>query len=97
MSTRLRQHSYTENKSAILARVNRIAGQAKGIHQMIEEGRYCIDIVQQLTALSAAADNVSLIILESHIKGCVSDAVRRDDSEEHIKELITTIRKAIKR
>ncbi len=97
MSAVLRQHSYTEDKTALLARMNRIAGQAKGIQQMIEGDRYCIDIVQQLTALSAAADEVSLLILEDHIKGCVSDAIRRENSEEHIKELMATLRKAIKR
>lgn len=97
MLAKLRQHSYAKDKSALLIRVNRIAGQAKGIQQMIEEDRYCIDIVQQLTALSAAADEVSLLILENHIKGCVSDAVRRENSEEHIKELMATIRKAIRR
>ena len=97
MSSVLRQHSYAKDKSALLTRMKRLAGQAKGIQQMIEEDRYCIDIVQQLTALSAAADNVSLLILENHIKGCVSDAVRRENSEEYIKELIATIRKAIRR
>ncbi|MFC2019859.1 metal-sensitive transcriptional regulator [Chloroflexota bacterium] len=97
MSSALRQHSYAKDKSALLTRMKRLAGQAKGIQQMIEEDRYCIDIVQQLTALSAAADNVSLLILENHIKGCVSDAVRRENSEEYIKELIATIRKAIRR
>jgi DNA-binding FrmR family transcriptional regulator len=77
--------------------MKRITGQAKGIHQMIEGDRYCIDVVQQLTALSAASDEVSLMILEDHIKGCVSDAVRRENSEAYIKELMTTLRKAIRR
>lgn len=97
MTSALRQHSYTKDKSALLTRMKRMAGQAKGIQQMIEEDRYCIDVVQQLTSLSAAADTVSLLILENHIKGCVSDAVRRENSEESIKELMTTIRKTIRR
>jgi len=97
MSTVLKQHSYNQDKSNLLTRMNRISGQAKGIQQMIESDRYCIDVVQQLTALSAAADEVSLIVLEDHIKGCISDAIRREYSEEYIKELMTTIRKAIKR
>jgi len=97
MSAVLRQHSYTEDKPALLKRMNRMAGQARGIQQMIEGDRYCIDVVQQLTALSAAANEVALIVLEDHIKGCISDAIRRENSEAHIKELMTTIRKAIKR
>jgi DNA-binding FrmR family transcriptional regulator len=97
MSTVLKQHSYSKDKTALLTRMKRIAGQAKGIQQMIDEDRYCVDVVQQLTALSAASDEVSLLILENHIKGCVSDAVRRENSEEYIKELMVTLRKAIRR
>jgi DNA-binding FrmR family transcriptional regulator len=97
MSPVLKQHSYAKDKTALLTRMRRIAGQAKGIQQMIEGDRYCIDVVQQLTALSAASDEVSLMILEDHIKGCVSEAVRRENSETYIKELMTTLRKAIRR
>ena len=80
-----------------MARMKKIEGQAKGIQRMIEEDRYCIDIVQQLTALRAAADEVSLLILQGHIEGCVTDAIREQHGEEHIKELMETLRKAIKR
>ena len=98
MATSTRQrHSYTEEKPALLARMLKIEGQAKGIQQMIESDRYCIDVVQQLSALSSAADEVSLRILESHIKGCVAAAIRDEHGEGHIQELLTTIRKAMKR
>ncbi len=92
-----RQYRYTKDKSSLLARMKKIEGQAKGIQQMIEEDRYCIDIVQQLTALSAAVDEVSLLILQNHIEGCVTDAIRGQQGERHIKELMGTIRKAMKR
>lgn len=97
MSTATRQYRYAKDKSSLLARMKKIEGQAKGIQRMIEEGRYCIDIVQQLTALSAAVDEVSLLILQSHIEGCVADAIREQHGEGHIKELMGTIRKAMKR
>jgi len=74
-----------------------IEGQAKGIEKMIEEERYCIDIVQQLNALSSAADRVALLILQSHIEGCVSDAIRERRGDDYIKELMATIRKAMER
>ena len=77
--------------------MKKLEGQARGIQRMIEEDRYCIDIVQQLTALSAAVDKVSLLILESHIEGCVANAIREQHGEEHIKELMETIRKALRR
>ena len=92
-----RQYRYTKDKPSLLARMKKIEGQSKGIQQMIGEDRYCIDIVQQLTALSAAADEVSLLILESHIEGCVAGAIREQHGEGHIKELMGTIRKAMKR
>ncbi len=97
MPTTIRQYRYTKDKSSLLVRMKKIEGQAKGIQRMIEEDRYCIDIVQQLTALSAAADEVSLLVLQSHIKGCVTDAIREQHGERHIEELLETIRKAMKR
>ena len=95
--TMAKQYRYTKDKSSLLVRMKKIQGQAKGIQQMIEEDRYCIDIVQQLTALSRAADEVSMLILESHIEGCVTDAIREQHGAAHIKELMETIRQAIKR
>ncbi len=97
MPTAARSYRYSKNKDSLLARMKKVEGQAKGIQQMIEDGRYCIDIVQQLSALSAAADEVSLLILESHIEGCVADAIREQHGEAHIKELMETLRKAMRR
>ncbi len=97
MPTAVRQHRYTKDKSSLLARMRKIEGQAKGIQRMIEESRYCIDIVQQLSALSAATDEVSLLILQYHIEGCVADAIREQRGEERIKELTQAIRKVLKR
>ena len=97
MSTVTRRYRYAKDKDSLLARMKRIEDQARGIQQMVEEGRYCIDIVQQLTALSAAADEVSLLILESHIEGCVADAIHEKRGDGCIKELIETIRKAMRR
>ena len=97
MTRAVRQYRYTKDKPSLLARMKKIEGQAKGIQQMIEDDRYCIDIVQQLTALSAAADEASLLILENHMEGCVANAIRGQHGEGHIKELMGTIRKAMKR
>jgi len=90
------QYHYTKEKDALMTRMRRIEGQAKGIEKMIEEDRYCIDIVQQLNALSSAADEVALIILQNHIEGCITDAIQEQRGEDYIKELIATIRKAMK-
>ena len=97
MPKAIRQYRYTKDKPSLSVRMKKIEGQAKGIQRMIEEDRYCIDIVQQLTALSAAVDEVSLLILQSHIEGCVVDAIHEQHGESYIKELMETIRKAMKR
>ncbi len=97
MATFTKQYRYAKDKEAILARMKKIQGQARGIEQMIENDRYCIDIVQQLTALSSAADEVSMLMLENHIEGCVTEAIREQHGEAHIQELMKTIRKAVKR
>ncbi len=97
MSTVTRQYRYTKEKLTLLARMKKIEGQAKGIRRMIEEDRYCIDIIQQITALGAAADEVALLILENHIEGCVTDAIREQHSESHMRELMETLRKAMRR
>jgi CsoR family transcriptional regulator, copper-sensing transcriptional repressor len=91
------QHPYQKDIAAIKRRMNRIEGQAKGIQRMLDEDRYCIDIVQQLTALAAAADEVAMMIMENHIEGCVTNAIRERQGEPYIKELMSTIRKALKR
>ena len=90
------RYRYTKDKDAVMARMKRLEGQARGIAGMIEDDRYCIDIVQQLTALSSAADEVALIILQSHIEGCVANAIKEQRGEEYVKELMATIRKAMK-
>ena len=92
-----RHYHYTDNKPPLLARVKKIEGQARGIQKMIEEDRYCIDIVQQLTALCAATEEVSLLMLQSHIEGCVANAIREENGEAHIKELMDILKKAMRR
>jgi len=92
-----RRHPYTKDIESLRRRMKRIEGQAKGILKMIDEDRYCIDIVQQLTSLAAAANEVSMIILKDHIEGCVSQAIRnQQDADKYVDELVDTIRKAIK-
>ena len=97
MPLEISQYRYTKDKSSLLARMKKIEGQAKGIQRMIEEDRYCIDIVQQLSALSSASDEVSLLILQSHIEGCVTDAIKEKHGEGHVRELMETLRKVMKR
>ncbi|MEW6142740.1 MAG: metal-sensitive transcriptional regulator [Chloroflexota bacterium] len=92
-----RRRPYTRDIDSLRRRMKRIEGQAKGILKMIDDDRYCIDIVQQLTSLAAAASEVSMIILKDHIEGCVSQAIRnQQDADKYVDELVDTIHKAMK-
>ncbi len=91
------KYRYTENKDSLLNRMKKIEGQAQGIQRMIQENRYCVDIVQQLTALSSAVDEVALLVLQGHVEGCVADAIREGGGEHHINELMMVLRKAMRR
>ena len=74
-------------------------GQIDGIIKMIEDDRYCVDILVQISAIRSAIDNVGTIILENHIKGCVSNDLKYGDEEQSeaaIKELMDTIKKFTK-
>ncbi len=88
--------SYDDDKEALLRRLRKMEGQVRGIGQMIEDDRYCLDVVQQINALSAAAREVALLVLEDHLRGCVADAMREDNGEAAIKEMVTVLGKALR-
>jgi DNA-binding FrmR family transcriptional regulator len=90
------QYLYSKDKEVLLARMARIEGQARGIHKMIEEDRYCPEIIQQLTALSRASGEVSLLLLQDHIQGCVTDAIQHGHGDEMVKELISVVRRGLR-
>jgi CsoR family transcriptional regulator, copper-sensing transcriptional repressor len=64
---------YTPRKEQLLRRLRRIEGQVRGIEKMIEEDRYCIDVLQQTAAVTAAIDRVSLQLLEDHVSHCMAE------------------------
>lgn len=72
----------TDGKDNVEARLRRIAGQVGGIRRMVEEDRYCVDVLTQITAVRAALAKVSKLMLASHIQTCVQTAFESDDSAE---------------
>ena len=88
--------SYAQDKDALLRRLRRMEGQVRGLQQMVEDDRYCLDIVQQINALTAAAREVALIALEDHLRGCVTDALKDDDGDAAIKEMVTVLGKTLR-
>lgn len=89
-------YHYQMETEALLMRLRRMEGQVRGVQKMIEEGRYCVDIVTQLQAISAAADKVAQQVLEGHIRGCVTDAITEQRGGEAITELMAVLSKAIR-
>lgn len=92
-----RSSSYSQDKEALLNRLRRIEGQVRGLQQMVADDRYCLDVVQQINALTAAAREVALIVLEDHVRGCVTDAVKDDNADPAIREMMTVLGKAMGR
>ena len=77
-------------------RLRRISGQINGIDKMIDEHRYCIDVLQQITAAKAALNQVALIMIESHTKSCVVNAIKENHTNEAVDELMSILSKISK-
>lgn len=91
-----RTTSYAVDKEDLQRRLHRMEGQVRGLQQMVQDDRYCLDVVQQINALTAAARKVALILLEDHVRACVADAVGESGGETAIKELVAVLGKAMR-
>jgi DNA-binding FrmR family transcriptional regulator len=75
-------HGYTAGKDALVKRLHRIEGQVRGIERMLEEDRYCIDILTQISAVTTALESLAFKILDDHVSHCVTGALASGDREE---------------
>ena len=75
------QPGYIENKAAAQRRLRRIEGQIRGLQRMVDEDRYCINILEQVSAVTRALQSVALELLDDHLAHCVADAVRHGGDE----------------
>lgn len=91
-------HGYISEKDRYLTRLKRIEGQARGIHRMIEEDSYCIDVLTQISAVTAALENVALGLLADHLRHCVTGAIQDggQGAEEKIREASEAITRLVK-
>ncbi|WP_375000180.1 metal-sensitive transcriptional regulator [Aeromicrobium sp. CTD01-1L150] len=91
-------HGYISDKDRYLARLKRIEGQARGIHRMVDEDTYCIDILTQISALTSALENVALGLLDDHLKHCVVGAAKAGGpgADEKVKEASDAIARLVK-
>lgn len=88
-------HHTDELKKNLSHRLNRIEGQVRAIHQMIDHDTYCDEVLNQITAVKSALDSVSIILLEAHVQSCVVDQLEQKEFDV-IPELLKTIKKMIK-
>ncbi|WP_217588694.1 metal-sensing transcriptional repressor [Lentibacillus saliphilus] len=79
-------------KTAVINRLKRIEGQVRGIQKMIEEDRYCVDVLVQISAINAALKKVGFSLMERHTKHCVANAVQSGDGDVAIDELIDVMK-----
>ena len=87
-------HGYVAGKDALIKRLHRIEGQVRGIERMVEEERYCIDILTQISAVSTALESVALKLLQEHVNHCVAGALASGDAkaaDEKARELLEAV------
>lgn len=92
---------YTADKAALLARLRRIEGQVRGLHRMVDDDTYCIDVLTQVAAATKALENVALLLLDDHLRHCVVDAVSgpegpsSDEAQHKLDEAMTAVRRLV--
>ncbi len=98
-TTETRGHGYAADKEALLKRLARIEGQVRGIAKMIDDDRYCIDILTQLGAVDTALEQVAVRVLEDHVQHCVAGALASGDADaatEKSRELLAAVQRFAK-
>jgi DNA-binding FrmR family transcriptional regulator len=93
------QPGYHGEKQALITRLHRIEGQVRGIERMLEDDRYCIEILTQISAVTTALESVAFKILDEHVNHCVADALSSGDHAEattKTKELLEAVQRFAK-
>jgi DNA-binding FrmR family transcriptional regulator len=89
-------YGYVSDKDALIKRLHRIEGQVRGIERMVEEERYCIDILTQISAVSSALETLGLKLLDDHVSSCVSNALaagNEEDARAKSEELLAAVQR----
>jgi|SRR5215210_658903 len=91
-------HGYTSHKDSHLKRLRRIEGQVRGLHRMVDEDSYCIDVLTQVSAATRALQSFSLQLLEEHLAHCVVEAAQKGgpEAEEKVREASEAIARLVR-
>ena len=85
-----------ETKGRVRGRLRRIEGQVRGLQRMLDEDRYCIDVLDQISAARRGLEAAAQVVLEDHVTGCVRDALNGGDAEEKTAELLEAVRRYVR-
>lgn len=91
MATDAPVRGYTASKDQLLSRLRRIEGQVRGVERMVEDDRYCIDVLTQISAVRAALDKVALGLLDGHVRHCVQEGYEEGRADEMATELMASV------
>ncbi|MDP9135490.1 MAG: metal-sensitive transcriptional regulator [Actinomycetota bacterium] len=91
------KHGYSGERPQIVNRLRRIEGQVRGVERMVEEDRYCIDVVTQISAIQAALDKVALGLLDEHARHCVVGGRADGSPDELTDELMAAVGRLVRR
>ncbi len=95
MEARDKKGSYGYRKAELGKRLRRIEGQVRGVARMVDDEKYCVDILTQVAAIRAALGRVSLEVLRDHVNGCVSQSLQSKDGEERVRELVDVLERFV--
>jgi CsoR family transcriptional regulator, copper-sensing transcriptional repressor len=87
---------YKNDKQQVQDRLRRIEGQVRDLQKMVDEDRYCIDVLTQVSAVRAALENVALLLLADHTANCVTEAIRAGDGSEKVRELNGAVERLVR-
>ena len=93
----MNKYGYSDNKDSIKKRLNRAEGQVRGVSRMVDEDKYCIDIVTQITATQAALDKVAMELLRDHTKNCLANAKTKTEQTKKADEIIDVVNRMLSR
>jgi CsoR family transcriptional regulator, copper-sensing transcriptional repressor len=88
---------YSMHKQQLQTRLRRIEGQVRGVARMIDQDKYCVDVVTQVAAIQAALDKVSLGLLDGHIRGCVREEIESGGGDAKVDELLQVMDRVLRR
>ena len=90
-------YGYANNKDDVLERLRKIEGQVRGLQRMVEQDTYCIDVLTQVNAVSAALRAVGMGLLDDHVRHCVRESIEQGDGDAKIEELMAAVGRLVGR